>query len=96
MAFARALYGSPRLVVLDEPEIGLDGSSLKRLGKVLAGLKADGVGLVIATQDPRLLALTDKIIVLNGGTVQALDQSNEIVGKIKAAKVLAGQSAGLN
>ncbi len=71
VAFARALAGTPRLIVLDEPESGLDGASMKRLMKVLLVLKSEGTGLVIATQDPRLLSLTDRVLVLSHGTVQA-------------------------
>ena len=45
VALARAIHGSPRLVVLDEPEIGLDGVSVRRLIKVLEDLKAEGIRL---------------------------------------------------
>lgn len=69
VAFARALYGNPRIVVLDEPELGLDGASVRRLITALEALKADGVGIVVATQDPRLLKLADTVIVLNNGAV---------------------------
>ena len=71
VALARALCGTPRLVILDEPEAGLDGASMKRLMQTLLSLKSEGVGLIIATQDPRLLSLTDKVVVLAHGTVQA-------------------------
>lgn len=78
VAMARACHGAPRLVVLDEPELGLDGQSMRKLMRTLEALKRDGTGLVLATQDPRLLGLVDKIVVLNAGAVQALGPAQEI------------------
>ncbi len=86
VALARAIHGSPRLVVLDEPEIGLDGVSVRRLIKVLEDLKAEGIGFAIATQDPRLLALTDKIVVLNNGAVQTQGPSAELARRMNGAR----------
>ncbi len=78
VALARAVHGAPRLVVLDEPEIGLDGSSLRKLVRMLEALKADGVGVVVATQDPRLLGLMDQIVVLASGTIQAVGPARDV------------------
>jgi ATP-binding cassette, subfamily C, bacterial EexD len=78
VALARAIHGAPRLVVLDEPEIGLDGQSLRKLTRMMETLKADGVALVVATQDPRLLGLMDQIVLLNAGTVQAIGPAQEV------------------
>lgn len=71
VGFARAVAGAPKIIVLDEPEIGLDGTAMKRLVRDLESLKQDGIALVIATQDPRLLAIVDKVAVLAGGSVQS-------------------------
>ncbi len=78
VALARAVHGSPRLVVLDEPEIGLDGQSLRKLVRMLERLKADGIGVVVATQDPRLLGLMDQIVVLASGTVQTIGPALDV------------------
>lgn len=96
IALARALHGAPRLVVLDEPELGLDGASLKRLGGVLAEMKAAGVGLVIATQDPRLLSLADTVVVLNGGQVQTLAPAGEVSRQLAARRVAVDPRAGMH
>jgi PrtD family type I secretion system ABC transporter len=81
VALARALHGSPKIIVLDEPEIGLDGASLRRLMSVLKELKAGGTALVIATQDPRLLALVDSIAVLNAGVLQTFGPASDVKRK---------------
>jgi PrtD family type I secretion system ABC transporter len=97
VAFARAVFGNPRLIVLDEPEIGLDGAGLRRLVNVLAELKASGFGLVLATQDPRLLQLTDDVVVLNEGAVQAFGPSIEVKQRIDAKRAAtAPATAGLH
>lgn len=81
VGFARALAGEPRIVVLDEPELGLDGASIKRLVRDLEALKRGGVSLILATQDPRLLALVDKVAVLAQGTLQSFSGSEEFARK---------------
>jgi ABC-type protease/lipase transport system fused ATPase/permease subunit len=78
VAFARALFGNPRVVVFDEPELGLDGGSLRRLVDTLKTLKSEGVSVVVATQDPRLLAATDRIVVMNAGAIEAQGTPQEL------------------
>lgn len=77
VSFARAVAGNPKIVVLDEPEIGLDGASMRRLMSNLEILKEKGMSLIIATQDPRLLSLVDKVVVLANGAVQAVSEADE-------------------
>lgn len=95
VAFARAVYGSPRLIVLDEPELGLDGGSLRRLMTTLDELKRERIALVIATQDPRLLALTDKMVVLADGAVEASGTPRELARRFEShpARSMPGQRA---
>ena len=69
IALARALYGNPRLVVLDEPNSNLDGSGEAALALAIARLRAEGVTSVIVTHRPALIAHVDKILVLDGGRV---------------------------
>ncbi len=95
VAFARAVHGSPRLIVLDEPELGLDGGSLRRLMTTLDDLKRERIALVIATQDPRLLALTDKMVVLADGAVEASGTPRELARRFEShpARSMPGQRA---
>jgi ABC-type protease/lipase transport system fused ATPase/permease subunit len=82
VAFARALFRRPRIVVLDEPELGLDGPALRRLIVTLGDLKAAGTTLILATQDPRLLDLCTHIAILNGGTIQAAGPADELRARL--------------
>ena len=82
VAFARAVFRHPKIVVVDEPELGLDGTALRRLIVTLKDLKEAGTTLVLATQDPRLLELCDGIVVMNGGAVQAAGPAAEVKSRI--------------
>lgn len=72
VALARAVLTRPRVLVLDEPELGLDPSAVAALTRCLAAIRAEGIAIVIATADPRFLCLTDRVVVLSGGTVETV------------------------
>jgi ATP-binding cassette subfamily C protein len=82
VALARAVHGPTRIVVLDEPEAGLDGAGEKKLLRTLAELKKEGVRIVIATQQPRLLSLVDKVAVLQKGAIELYGPSAEVARKL--------------
>lgn len=93
VSFARAVAGTPKIVILDEPELGLDGSSMRRLMRDLEELKKTGVALFIATQDPRLLSLVDKVVVLSGGALQACNDATEFAREhSKRVAAVAGEA----
>jgi PrtD family type I secretion system ABC transporter len=89
VALARALHARPRIVVLDEPELGLDGASLKRLQRLLAELKAAGTAIVVATQDPRLLGVVDMVAVIAEGALQAFGPTAEVATRMGQARTAA-------
>ena len=69
VGLARALYGNPRLLVLDEPNANLDGPGEAALTGAIGRLKRDGVTIVIVTHRPQLLQQADKVLVLEDGAV---------------------------
>jgi ATP-binding cassette subfamily C exporter for protease/lipase/ATP-binding cassette subfamily C protein EexD len=79
IALARALYGNPQLVVLDEPNANLDGAGESALAHALSGLRAAGVTSVVITHRPSLIAHVDKILVLEGGRVQTFGPAAEVM-----------------
>lgn len=79
IALARALYGNPALVVLDEPNSNLDGAGEVALADAIGGLRKTGVTSVIVTHRPSLIAHVDKILVLEAGRVQKFGPAAEVL-----------------
>ena len=70
VALARWLTHLPRVLVLAEPTRGMDVGAKDDVVKIVRGLKAQGVGVVVASAEPEtVLALADRIMVLRKGTV---------------------------
>jgi branched-chain amino acid transport system ATP-binding protein len=68
LAIARALIGRPRLLVLDEPSMGLAPVVIEDIARSLARLRQEGVGLLLVEQNARLtFSLTDRCLVLENG-----------------------------
>jgi branched-chain amino acid transport system ATP-binding protein len=70
LAIARALLTNPRLVLMDEPSDGLAPAIVDTIGDVIAGMKAEGVTLLVVEQDLHLaFAVADEIAVMDKGRV---------------------------
>jgi PrtD family type I secretion system ABC transporter len=82
IALARALYGKPRLVVLDEPNANLDHEGEEALARTLQLLKADGVTVVIIAHRPSVLRGVDKMLVLKEGLVERFGSREEIMARV--------------
>lgn len=71
LAIARALLSRPRLLILDEPSLGLSPIMVDRVYAILKTLKARGVTLLLVEQNPgRVGEVADRIVVIANGTVQ--------------------------
>lgn len=86
IGLARAIYGDPVLVVLDEPNSNLDRSGLRALAETVQGLKAKGCTVVIITHHNGLLRLADKILLLQSGRIQAYAPREAFFAKAAAAR----------
>ncbi|MEJ1970058.1 MAG: type I secretion system permease/ATPase [Rhizomicrobium sp.] len=80
IGFARALYGDPRLVALDEPNSNLDTQGEEALLACLADLKLEGVTVVVVAHRPSILGGVDKMLVLRAnGTPEAFGPRAEVL-----------------
>jgi len=82
IALARALYGQPRLVVLDEPNASLDHEGDEALLRALQGLKARGATLIVVAHRPSVLRGIDKLLVLREGAVQSFGPRAELLARL--------------
>jgi ATP-binding cassette subfamily C exporter for protease/lipase len=85
IGLARALYGDPALLVLDEPNSSLDGEGDNFLLSALAQAKARGAALVVVTHRPQVLELADKLLILRDGQMQAFGPRDQVVEALKQA-----------
>lgn len=82
VGLARALYGKPKLVVLDEPNSNLDITGEQALAAALAHLKAQGTTTIIITHRPSVLSSVDKILVLKDGSVDMFGGREPVLQRI--------------
>ena len=83
VGLARALYGNPKLVVLDEPDANLDEAGDAALMKALRQLKQKGVTTVMITHKPALLSAVDKIMILRDGEMERFGTAGEVLEQMK-------------
>jgi len=86
IGLARAFYGNPRLLVLDEPNANLDASGEMALARALVRAKEKRMTVVTITQRPALLQSVDKIMILQNGAIQAFGARAEIMPLLGGAR----------
>ena len=82
IGLARAVFGNPSLVVLDEPSSNLDSEGDAALSQCLAKLKKNGTTVIVVSHRPATIAAVDKILVLVEGTVEAFGPRTEILARL--------------
>lgn len=87
VGLARAVYGQPKLVVLDEPNSNLDDLGEAALREALLSLKALGSTLIIVSHRPSVLSVVDKILILREGQVVDFGNAEAITRRVQQASV---------
>ncbi len=83
IGLARALYGNPALVVLDEPNANLDDEGEAALVRAVQGLKAKGKTVVLISHRPGIVGVADRLLILHQGTVQARGPRDGVLAALK-------------
>lgn len=85
VGLARAIYGDPVFVVLDEPNSSLDEAGDAALAAAVLSLKARGTTFVVMTHRTSILPVVDKMLVLRDGQVQAFGPRDDVLAAINKA-----------
>jgi ATP-binding cassette subfamily C protein len=82
IALARALYGNPFLVVLDEPSSNLDAEGEQALTEAILHVRSRGGIVVVIAHRPSTLAGVDQVLVMGEGKVQVVGAKEEVLRKV--------------
>lgn len=93
IGLARALFGNPRLVVLDEPNASLDEAGERALLRALGHLRQNGATTVVITHKMSVLANVDKLLIMQEGTVAAFGPRNAVLAHIAKKQQEASEAA---
>ena len=85
LAIARALYGNPRYVVLDEPNANLDEVGEQALIQAMRHLRERGSTVIVTTHRPRLIGIVDYMLVLKGGRQVGFGPPKDLFEAVKRA-----------
>ncbi len=80
LEMAMALMGDPKLLLIDEPSLGLDPKNVELIFEIMAGLKAENISILIVEQNAvKALQATDRAYVLEQGQTRLSGTSEEIL-----------------
>lgn len=91
IGLARAVYGDPKLVVLDEPNANLDDAGEAALFKTVQELKAKGKTVFLITHRPGAIAVADRLLILQDGHVQAHGPRDGVIAALQAQRAAQAQ-----
>lgn len=87
IGLARALYGDPALLVLDEPNANLDGEGEAALNIALARRKADGRTIIVIAHRPSAIARADRVLVMESGRLSMIGTPRQVLAKSQSGAV---------
>jgi ATP-binding cassette, subfamily C, bacterial len=93
VGLARAFYGSPRVLVLDEPNANLDPEGEQALARALQNAKMQSSTIIIVAQRPSAIQNVDLLMVLRDGQVDTMGPRDEVLAKITPQRPAAVQGA---
>jgi len=82
IGLARAMYGDPVILVLDEPNSNLDNEGSEAVNKAIRGFKADGKSILIMAHRPAAIKECDLLLMLDGGTVRAFGPKEKVLREV--------------
>ena len=92
IALARALFGAPRIVILDEPGNGLDAAGETALDETLRELKVGGVTIIVVSHRPAQIMAADRVVVMRDGAVAEIISHRQMVERYVARQPRTGEA----
>jgi ATP-binding cassette subfamily C protein PrsD len=92
IALARALYGEPFLVVLDEPNSNLDAEGDEALSKAIMSVRSRGGIVVVVAHRPSAIASVDLLLMMNQGRAQAFGPKEDVLSRVLQRDAVASRS----
>ncbi|TFY94572.1 type I secretion system permease/ATPase [Pseudomonas nabeulensis] len=91
VGLARALYGSPRLIILDEPNSNLDETGEQALAQAITQMKATGSTVFVITHRTNILSQVDRLMVMSGGGISLYGPRDQVMVEINKQHLAAQQ-----
>ncbi|SQG00503.1 type I secretion system ATPase [Paucimonas lemoignei] len=95
VGLARAIYGTPRLILLDEPNSNLDEVGERALASAIHELKQTGSTIFVITHRTTILSQLDRILVMNAGGVSMYGPRDQVMEELNKQQIAAQQKAAL-
>ena len=93
IGLARAVYGDPSIVVLDEPSSNLDADGDSALANCILELKQHGTTVILISHRPSTIGVVDKLLVLRDGTAELFGPKAEVLSRLTRSAQPSGPTA---
>ena len=85
VGLARAIYGNPKLIILDEPNSNLDDQGERDLLAALRQIKESGRTVIVITHRTAILSMVDKLLLMKNGDVVKFGEKDEVLNAVRAS-----------
>jgi PrtD family type I secretion system ABC transporter len=92
IGLARAIFGNPRLIILDEPNSNLDAAGEENLMETIRMLRSEGRTIVFVSHKVSLVQVADYVLVLGAGSVKDFGPRDKVMQKMIEPRVVAGSA----
>ena len=96
IGLARAVYGNPKFIVLDEPNANLDQAGESALAAAIAELKSRGASIIMVGHRPSTLSEATKVLLLKEGRVQMFGPRDEVLAKLREVSAAKAENRSLS
>jgi ATP-binding cassette subfamily C exporter for protease/lipase len=96
LAIARAFYGMPKYIVMDEPNANLDEVGESALVQAVGFLKTQGSAIIMTTHRPRLVSVVDSLLVLRNGQQVGFGPAEDMINAVRNLQVVNPSEGGVD